>query len=224
MISGWNFFLVFCYASSGGLAGVWLCKWLIRMGVMLSRVELFGHPLGLGLIMLGWVLVLPAGRFEAVTMVLPLYLLAIMDFKTLQVEPWLIAISLVSRLLWLGLEDGGLGLLLDGLTGALLGAGGLFLVGFFYRWLRGRAGLGEGDAAVLAAIGVHVGVLGIWWVVLVSSSLALLVGPFWLLLQRKPLWGSPLPFALFLGAGGVLVRFFQLHGGGGLLNWLDKLI
>ncbi len=201
------------YGASGWVAGVLLHRHLLSLGVCMRREARWFYPLLLGVLAAGWAVAVPLGRLEAVTLVLPLGALAVMDMRTLTVEPLLIACSLLARLGWLAFAE--TGAFLEGLQGALLGGGLLFLVGFFYRWLRGRVGLGEGDAAVLAAIGAHVGTSGILWVIFFSSGLALLVAPVWLLWNKQPLWASPLPFAPFLCAGGLLVRLGQLFGWSG---------
>ena len=55
---------------------------------------------------------------------------------------------------------------LDGALGAALGYGGLWLVGALYRRLRGRDGLGGGDAKLLAAGGAWLGAAALPWVLL----------------------------------------------------------
>ena len=55
---------------------------------------------------------------------------------------------------------------LDSALGAALGYGGLWLVGTLYRRLRGREGLGGGDAKLLAAGGAWLGAAALPWVVL----------------------------------------------------------
>jgi leader peptidase (prepilin peptidase) / N-methyltransferase len=66
-------------------------------------------------------------------------------------------------LLLLALAGAGLGGLLSGesllsrLLAALVGGGGLMLLAFAYRRLRGREGLGSGDPKMLAALGLWLG-------------------------------------------------------------------
>ena len=54
------------------------------------------------------------------------------------------------------------GSVLGAVYGALLGAGGLYLLGVLYEALRGRAGLGDGDPAVMALIGAWTGPEGLF--------------------------------------------------------------
>ncbi len=57
------------------------------------------------------------------------------------------------------------------LWGAALGFGGLWLVGFAYRRLRGRDGLGGGDPKLLAGLGA---LLGVWALPLLITGAAAL--------------------------------------------------
>ncbi len=59
------------------------------------------------------------------------------------------------------------------LLGGAVGFGTLWLVARTYRLLRGRAGLGGGDAKLLGAIGLSVGALQLPTIVLVASAVGL---------------------------------------------------
>ena len=59
------------------------------------------------------------------------------------------------------------------LLGALLGFGALLIIGQIYRRLRGRDGLGLGDAKLLAAAGAWLGWAALPSVVLIAAVLAL---------------------------------------------------
>jgi leader peptidase (prepilin peptidase)/N-methyltransferase len=100
------------------------------------------------------------------------------------------------------------------LTDCALGAGlgwGLFAgVAALYRRLRGREGLGEGDAKLLGAAGAWVGWQGLPWVMLLGAASAILAT----LLRRA--WRSPrapidgaaqrIPFGPWLALALWLVR------------------
>ncbi len=65
--------------------------------------------------------------------------------------------------------------LISGVIGALAGYGALSAVNAGYRRLRGRDGLGRGDAKLLAAGGAWLGWQALPWVVLFAALLGLLL-------------------------------------------------
>ena len=91
--------------------------------------------------------------------------------------------------------------------GALLGAGGLYLLGVLYEALRGRAGLGDGDPAVMALIGAWTGPEGLVFVIFVAAISGSLFGGLWLLKNRQNWRETPVPFAPFLCLGGLVVHW-----------------
>ncbi|MES2755711.1 MAG: prepilin peptidase [Pseudomonadota bacterium] len=100
--------------------------------------------------------------------------------------------ALDARHFWLPdrltLTLGALGLLGGGLTtgisladraiGVVAGFAALWAIGRGYRWLRGREGLGGGDAKLLGAIGAWLGWQALPFVVLAASILGLLAAAF----------------------------------------------
>ncbi len=78
-------------------------------------------------------------------------------------------------------------------------------VGALYRWVRGRDGLGEGDAKLLAAIGAWVGLEGLP-TVLLGAALTGLLWALWLRLRGAALTATTaLPFGPFLALAGWVV-------------------
>src|SRR5262249_9703997 len=55
------------------------------------------------------------------------------------------------------------------LLGIAVGAGGLFLIAFFYERLSGREGMGLGDVKMLGMIGAFLGPVGVLITVLLAS-------------------------------------------------------
>ena len=97
----------------------------------------------------------------------------------------------------------------NSLIGAAAGFAGMAMLAFVYAQLRGREGLGLGDAKLLAAIGAWVSWQGLATVLLWGSMLGLLYA-----LMRAAIGGGlrlsdRLPFGTFLAAGGWIV---WLHG------------
>lgn len=151
----------------------------------------------------------PLALSQALLLLYLLYPLALVDLVTLTIEPALAIGGMALRLLVvLAVQREAAA---DMLAGLLAGAGLLAVVGFAYQWLRRREGLGEGDPIVLGLVGAFVGWQGLLPVVLLATAGGLLAGAPMLLLLRKPLH-TPLPFAPFLCAAGLVVYLAQAHG------------
>jgi len=98
--------------------------------------------------------------------------------------------------------------LLDAALGAAVGYGLLAAVAWAYRRVRGREGLGLGDAKLLAVAGAWVGWQGLP-LVLLAASLAALAFVAALAMRRGRFdWQAPLPFGPFLAAGLWLVFLY----------------
>lgn len=130
--------------------------------------------------------------------------LALIDLRT-----WLLPDALTLPLLLAGLAAAALGLppgtsLASAVGGAAAGYAVLAGLGYVYQWLRGRDGLGLGDAKLLGAVGAWLGLDSLPWVVLTAALLGLVLA----LAQRRPLRAeTAVPFgpALALAFWGVLL-------------------
>ena len=92
----------------------------------------------------------------------------------------------------------------DSLIGAAVGYLIFVLVEVGYRRLRGRDGLGRGDAKLLAAGGAWCGWMGLPWIVLIASGVALVFVCLMALTKRhKP--SDAFAFGPFLAIGVVAV-------------------
>jgi leader peptidase (prepilin peptidase)/N-methyltransferase len=96
---------------------------------------------------------------------------------------------------------------LDSLIGIISGGGSLFLVGFVYKLLTGREGMGGGDVKLLAMIGAWMGWRSLPFVVLLSSLIGAVIGIAFILLSGKGL-RFRIPFGPFLSLGALLYFFF----------------
>ena len=138
-----------------------------------------GIPLWLSCALGWWLLVL--AWIDAQTYLLP-------DVLTLP-----LVLAGLAEALWL--EPGAI---VDRATAAAVAAISLYALAFAYRRLRGRDGLGEGDAKLLAAGGAWVGLAALPWVMISAASLALCYAA---ILRRRgvPLDATTkLPFGPFL--------------------------
>ena len=93
----------------------------------------------------------------------------------------------------------------DPLLGAVCGYLGLWLVAWVYRRVRGRDGLGLGDAKLLAASGAWVGASGLPSVLAGAALGALAAAGIMMLAGRRLDRDSALPFGPFLAAATWLV-------------------
>ncbi|MBS0561861.1 MAG: prepilin peptidase, partial [Proteobacteria bacterium] len=94
--------------------------------------------------------------------------------------------------------------LTDHAAAAALGYGALRLLGAAYRRLRGRDGLGQGDAKLVCAAGAWVGLAGLPWAITGAGALGLLMAAALRLrgteigtATRLP-FGTPLALAIWL--------------------------
>lgn len=132
-----------------------------------------------------------------------LLLLAVIDWRT-QLLPDVITLPLLGLgLAWsLAIDPETLP---DRLIGAALGFAALALVAFVYDRLRGRAGLGLGDAKLFAAIGAWVSWQGLASVLLWGSMLGLAYALVRATLGRGLRLSDRLPFGTFLAAGAWII-------------------
>lgn len=113
--------------------------------------------------------------------------------------PDVLTLPLIAAGLALAYFTGGSAALTGAASGAALGYGLLAGAALLYRRLRGRDGLGYGDAKLLAAAGPWVGWSGLGMVLLVASAMALAVAA--LGMRRGRVTGvTPIPFGPYLAA------------------------
>src|SRR5215472_5904304 len=98
--------------------------------------------------------------------------------------------------------------LTDRSLGAALGYLGFRLIASVYRALRGREGLGQGDAKLLAASGAWVGASALPQVILVAAVSALLAAACLRLAGMRLAAHSALPFGPFLALATWLIWVF----------------
>ena len=141
----------------------------------------------------GWAL-LAVAWIDASTMTLP-------DALTLPLIP-----AGLLATWWLAPEA-----LTDHALAAALGYTALRAVALAYRWVRGRDGMGEGDAKLLAAVGAWVGLAALP-AVLLGAALAGLGWALLLRLRGAALTASTaLPFGPFLALAGWIVLLLAMR-------------
>ena len=100
----------------------------------------------------------------------------------------------------------------DPLLGVVCGYLGLWLLAWGYRRLRGRDGLGLGDAKLLAAAGAWDGATGLPSVLFGAAIVALAAAGIMMLAGRRLDRHTALPFGPFLAAASWLVWLFGPAG------------
>lgn len=119
-------------------------------------------------------------------------------------------LTLPLALFGLGLAYLGLGpVLLDACLGAALGYGVFWLTSVLYFKIRGRHGLGLGDAKLMCAAGAWCGALALPFVVLIGSFAALAYVTLIAAFGRGVTADFKLPFGPFLSVGFFATWFLQ---------------
>lgn len=173
-----------------------------RIGGFVLAIE--GAALAVAL----WAAFQTAGWVIAISCVFgwTLLLLAVIDWRV-QLLPDLITLPLlVTGLAAAAILDRDH--MTDHLIGALAGFAVFALAALIYRLLRGREGLGLGDAKLLAGIGAWVSWMGLPTVVLWGSILGLAFALARAVTGRGLSLSDRLPFGTFLAAGGWLVWLY----------------
>lgn len=126
-------------------------------------------PYALGWMALGWI-VLTLAVLDARHYWLPDALTLPLAALGLMIAPWVTGISLM-----------------DAAIGAAIGYGALLFIAIAYRKLRGREGLGLGDAKLLGGLGAWFGWQALPFILLIASLLGLVWAILYALAARKRL-------------------------------------
>lgn len=163
-----------------------------------------GHPIGelAALLIVVAAVLVTDGPATLVASLLGFALLfgALVDART-HLLPDVVTLGLIpAGLAWAWFSHGTPGLL-DSSLGAILGFSVLFLIGWLYRQLRGREGLGMGDSKLLAAGGAWCGALALPWIVAIGAGATLVFVAALALSGRKITGDLALPFGPGLAFG-----------------------
>jgi len=99
---------------------------------------------------------------------------------------------------------------------AIAAAAGYLLfraIALVYQRIRGKEGLGEGDAKLLAAAGAWLGLLALSWMILVAAVIALLGVGIAILVGKSLDRATALPFGAALAAALFVLRLCNLGDG-----------
>lgn len=159
--------------------------------------------LGAGLAVVAWFVVGPQQRVAGIVLAFALAWASVVDIDR-YILPDLITLPLILIGLGLAAMQGG-GALLHSAIGAAAGYGVLVAVELYYRRVRGRDGLGRGDAKLLAAAGAWVGWAALPPVLLIGSVSGLVWAGLTALRRGKLDAAQPIAFGPFIALGFWLV-------------------
>ena len=175
----------------------------VRLPIFYPAVELAA------VLVVVWAMMVQVGWLLAVAAVLGWFLIALawIDARTLRLPDSLtlplLAIGLVAARFfdpddWIG-----------HIVGAAASFAGLGVLALLYRWIRGREGLGLGDAKLAAALGAFVSWQGMPGAVLIAAIVALATVLVRALLLGRPVGrAEPIPFGPFLCIGGWVIWLY----------------
>ena len=133
---------------------------------------------------------------------------ALMQLSVIDLRTYTLPDFLTLPLLCAGLVVSAAGLgpsLIASTLGALFGYGSLALIAACYRRLRGRDGLGLGDAKLLAALGAWTGVESLPYILLAASLLGLMCYGAASVRSMPLVKSEVIPFGPFLSISGASV-------------------
>lgn len=116
---------------------------------------------------------------------------------------WLIPVGVIASLI--GASNL---IVIESVLGALLGYGVLWLVGYVFKRVTKRDGIGVGDMELLGMIGAFLGPIGVWFSLLIGSLVGLVLGGGYLFVGGRGR-DARIPFGPFLALGATIFFFFQ---------------
>ena len=138
-----------------------------------------------------------------IPLILILVYLAYIDLRTFRL-PNLITLPLILvGLIFNGFSNQGFVSFQDAIIGAVLGYTSLWLLNYLYQSLKKQAGIGMGDAKLLAALGAWLGWFALPVILLIASLTGLIGGLIWLQWNKQH-HRAAFPFGPFLVIAGII--------------------
>jgi leader peptidase (prepilin peptidase)/N-methyltransferase len=123
------------------------------------------------------------------------------------------------RLLLPSIQNPGVLSLMEAAFAAVFSSTALWFVGFLYKKLRHKEGLGLGDVKMVAMLGAFLGLQLVLLTLIVGSLLGAVIGLCYIFFTGKDASTYELPFGSFIGIGALAVAFW----GEVMITWYSNL-
>lgn len=154
-----------------------------------------------------------------VLLILSLLYLAYIDWRTFRLPDHVTLPLICFGIIFNAISDTGFTKISSALLGAILGYGILWALNAGYQTIKGRNGIGMGDAKLLAALGAWLGWTALPNILFIASFFGLMGGLAWLKLNKQKL-NQTFPFGPFLAIAGIIELLWPQF----IQNFLAKLI
>jgi prepilin signal peptidase PulO-like enzyme (type II secretory pathway) len=96
---------------------------------------------------------------------------------------------------------------LESLFAAIFAASSLITINYIFKKIKGYDGLGQGDIDLIFCIAAWLGVIGVWFTILIGSTIGVISSLLYMLLNKKRI--SLIPFGPFLALGSLVFMTFS---------------
>ena len=142
--------------------------------------------------------------FSGILLVSFLIAAAFIDLNTMEIPDSITIPATVLGVIFNGLFNN----VFDGLAGAAVGFGFIYLLSLLGRYIFKKDAIGDGDAMLFMMIGANLGIAGIFGSIFLSFLIGGIVGSV-LLLSRLKKFGEEVPFGPMIAAGAVIYLFIR---------------
>ncbi len=152
-------------------------------------------------------------------LILSLLYLAYIDWRTFRLPDHVTLPLICIGIVFNAVSELGFTNTSSALIGGILGYGFLWALNSGFRAIKGRNGIGMGDAKLLAALGAWLGWVALPNILFFASFLGLIGGLAWLKFNKQKL-NQAFPFGPFLAIAGIIELLWPQF----IQNLLPKLI
>lgn len=152
-------------------------------------------------------------------LILSLLYLAYIDWNTFRLPNYVTLPLIATGIIFNAIIEPGFTKISSALIGVIVAYGFLWTLNASYRHIKGRNGIGMGDAKLLAALGAWLGWTALPNILLIASFIGLIGGIAWLQFNKQNL-SQAFPFGPFLSIAGIIELLWPQF----IQNLLSKLI